>query len=76
MKPRFLRSLTLLAGAASLLSSCGNSHQDSNKIRIGLECAYIPFNWVSESGANDFTLPIANHAGSYADGYDIQIAKR
>lgn len=76
MKPRFLRSLTLLAGAASLLSSCGNSHQDSNKIRIGLECAYIPFNWVSDSGANDFTLPIANHAGSYADGYDIQIAKR
>ena len=76
MKPRFLRSLTLLAGAASLLSSCGNLHQDSNKIRIGLECAYIPFNWVSDSGANDFTLPIANHAGSYADGYDIQIAKR
>ena len=71
-----MRSLTLLAGAASLLSSCGNSHQDSNKIRIGLECAYIPFNWVSDSGANDFTLPIANHAGSYADGYDIQIAKK
>jgi putative lysine transport system permease protein len=41
---------------------------------VGLECNYAPFNW-TESSANDYTLPIANHAGSYADGYDIQIAK-
>jgi len=75
MKTRTMRRLALLAGAASLLSSCGNSGGDGNTLRIGLECAYIPFNWVAE-GESEFTLPIANHAGSHADGYDIQIAKR
>ena len=75
MKTNYLRRLALFAGAVSLLSSCGNSGNTGNKLRIGLECAYIPFNWVAE-GSSEFTLPIANHAGSHADGYDIQIAKR
>lgn len=44
------------------------------KIRIGMEAAYAPYNWqVSE--ASEFTIPIDNVAGAYADGYDVQIAK-
>lgn len=39
-----------------------------------MEVNYAPFNW-SESVSSDTTLPVSNHAGSYADGYDIQIAK-
>ncbi|MBO6286435.1 MAG: transporter substrate-binding domain-containing protein [Bacilli bacterium] len=76
MKPlNNMRLLALFAGAAGLLFSCGSSGQSDDVIRIGLECAYAPFNWVAES-SSDFTLPIANHSGSHADGYDIQIAKR
>ncbi len=44
------------------------------QIRIGMEAAYAPYNWqVSE--ASEYTIPIDNVAGAYADGYDVQIAK-
>ncbi len=75
MRTNFLRRIALAAFAAATLASCGNAATNTDVIRIGLECAYIPFNWVAE-GQSDFTLPIQNHSGSYADGYDIQIAKR
>lgn len=46
-----------------------------DKIRIGMEAAYAPYNWqVSE--ASEYTIPIDNVQGAYADGYDVQIAKR
>ena len=74
METKFLRHIALAALTAATLASCGGAN-NSDTIRIGLECAYIPFNWVAE-GESEFTLPIQNHAGSFADGYDIQIAKR
>ena len=43
-------------------------------LRIGVECDYVPNNW-EEKYPTDFNVPIANHEGYYADGYDIQIAK-
>ena len=75
METKFLRHIALAALTAATLASCGGANSSSDTIRIGLECAYIPFNWVAE-GESEFTLPIQNHAGSFADGYDIQIAKR
>ena len=45
-----------------------------DQIRIGMEAAYAPYNWqVSE--ASDYTIPIDNVPGAYADGYDVQFAK-
>ena len=41
---------------------------------IGAECEYPPNNW-EEIISSDYTLPVSNHAGYYADGYDIQIVK-
>lgn len=63
--------LPMLIGLA--LTAC-NKGVDNSTLVIGLECNYAPFNW-TEASENDFTLPISNHNGSYADGYDIQIAK-
>jgi len=69
------KALSILAACAALACvSCGNKGVSDDELYVGLECNYAPFNW-SENAANDYTLPIANHAGSYADGYDIQIAK-
>ena len=35
-----------------------------------MEAAYAPYNWqVSE--ASEFTIPIDNVQGAYADGYDV-----
>ena len=48
---------------------------DGKTLRVGMEAAYAPYNWqVSE--ASDTTIPIDNVEGGYADGYDVQIAKR
>lgn len=74
-KKRILSSV--LCGLISVLSmtSCDNSQTNSKKqLVIGLECNYTPFNW-TELSENEYTLPISNVSDSYADGYDIQIAK-
>lgn len=43
-------------------------------MRVGMEAAYAPYNWqVSE--ASEFTIPIENVDGAFADGYDVQFAK-
>lgn len=42
-------------------------------IRVGMECNYAPFNW-TQAAASDTTAEITS--GGYADGYDIQIAKK
>jgi putative lysine transport system substrate-binding protein len=41
--------------------------------RVGMECDYAPFNW-TQSESSDTAVPIEN--GGYADGYDVQIARR
>lgn len=65
----------------SALVSCGNENasdlekvQSAGKIVVGMECAYAPYNW-TVSTASETTHPISNSTGSYADGYDVAIAK-
>lgn len=48
---------------------------DGKTLRIGMEAAYAPYNW-QESEESDTTIPIENVEGAFADGYDVQIAKR
>lgn len=71
MKKRLLPLIAIGLFASSL---AGCSSKDESKLMIGLECAYAPFNW-AETSENSYTLPVKNHRGLYADGYDIQIAK-
>ena len=42
--------------------------------RVGMECAYAPYNW-TQTEPTEFSVPINGGAG-YADGYDVQIAKK
>lgn len=44
-------------------------------VRVGMECAYAPNNW-QETTATETNLPIENVPGAYAEGYDVQIARR
>ena len=48
---------------------------DGKTLRVGMEAAYAPYNW-QESSASDTTIPIENVDGAYADGYDVQMAKK
>ena len=43
-------------------------------IKVGMECAYAPFNWTQPDDA-DGAVKIANAEG-YANGYDVQVAKQ
>ena len=47
---------------------------DKPVLRIGMECDYVPNNW-EEKRPTDSNLPLVNHEGFYAEGYDLQVAK-
>ncbi len=60
--------------AMGFLAGCGGGKEDeSNTLRIGMECAYAPFNW-TQTDASNGAVPI--ESGDYANGYDVQIAKK
>lgn len=40
---------------------------------VGMECNYAPFNWTQVS-SNEYSIMLED--GSFADGYDVQVAKR
>ena len=91
MKLRTFTALLLAAIMLFALTACGSQAADdsssdqqqeqqdtttneSNEFRVGMECAYAPNNW-QESEATDLNVPVENVAGTYAEGYDVQIAK-
>lgn len=80
------RTMCLMLTVMMLLTlvACGNSTPmptgdnipgtDDNILTVGMECAYAPYNWtqMDDSGG---AVPIVNNPGTYANGYDVQIAK-
>lgn len=64
---------TILSGCGGTSTSSSTSSQTKETLIVGMECGYAPFNW-SEVSSTSTNYPIANSAGSYADGYDVQIA--
>ena len=49
-----------------------NTDTSGGTLRISMECAYAPFNWTQTTSANG---AVALGNGTYANGYDVQIAK-
>ncbi len=48
---------------------------DDGVLTVGMECAYAPYNWTQMDDSNG-AVPISNVPGSYANGYDVMIAKQ
>ncbi len=46
-------------------------------LKIGMECAYEPYNWTATDSSTLGCVPISGEGkeGLYANGYDVQIAK-
>lgn len=59
----------IICGLGCGLSGC---KQEKGEFRVGLECAYAPFNWTQQDDSNG-AMPI--EGGGYAGGYDVEIAK-
>ena len=66
--------LLALAATASADDAVPSGVEDG-VLTIAMECAYAPYNWTQSDDANG-AVPIANVPGSYANGYDVMIAKR
>lgn len=68
--------LSVLTASLVLLSACNTDSNGSSqdKLVVGLECAYIPFNFTQQTDKNG-AVKISN-ADGYANGYDVLIAKR
>lgn len=73
----------MLAVSLTALASCGNSVDASKDVenikkagvlKVGMECAYAPYNWTQTNADND-AVKIKN-ADGYANGYDVQTAKK
>ena len=72
MRNFFLISVLLLC--ASIYAGIKFNADNGRVLRVGTECDYAPNNW-EENHETDSNVPIANHEGYYAEGYDIQVAK-
>lgn len=44
-------------------------------LTVGMECQYAPYNWTQMTDENG-AVAIANNPGSYANGYDVMMAKK
>ncbi len=77
-------SVILIAFALCLsFAACGGSDDaaddtaadtsaDNGTFKVGMECGYAPFNWTQVDDSNG---AVALSDGSYAGGYDVEIAK-
>lgn len=65
-----IAALTLCAFA---FTGCGPD-KDPNKIYVGMECGYAPFNYTQTDDSNE-AVKISNAPG-YANGYDVMIAQK
>ncbi len=81
MKKKLLALIAMAAIAATSLSACtsepsGNS--DEKLLRVGMECAYAPFNWTQEDAtlSNGGTAQPIYGTDDYAYGYDVMMAEK
>ena len=81
---RFLSILlatVMVMGVLFAVASCGSKtgEKDLDEVKakgeivVGMECAYAPYNWAQATSNEYASVPLEN--GTYADGYDVQIAK-
>jgi putative lysine transport system substrate-binding protein len=70
-------TLSALTGCGSSSSSDESASSD-NVLRVGMECAYAPFNWTQDTTelANGETAVPIYGTNTYAYGYDVMVAKK
>lgn len=68
-------TMTLLLALTACGSSAAKSGVEDGVLTIAMECAYAPYNWTQSDDSNG-AVPISNASGSYANGYDVMIAKK
>ena len=70
-----LTMLLMLSLSVSAFAAEVPSGVEDGVLTIAMECAYAPYNWTQGDDSNG-AVPISNVPGSYANGYDVMIAKQ
>lgn len=63
------------SAAPTAASSVVLSGVEDGVLTVGMECTYAPYNW-TQSDDSHGAVEISNNPGSYANGYDVMMAKR
>lgn len=63
------------AGSSANNAGASKGFASEGVLRVGMEAAYAPYNWQVTKEDAQYTIPIENVSGAFADGYDVQIAK-
>lgn len=72
----------MVMGVLFAVASCGSKtgEKDLEEVKakgaivVGMECAYAPYNW-AQATSNEYAS-VRLESGTYADGYDVQMAKK
>ncbi len=64
---------TLCLATVAVMMGC-SSKSDEKVLRVGMECAYAPFNWTQTNDANGAVK--IKGSDEYAYGYDVMMAKK
>ena len=71
--------VTLASGGTvtEFAAPCDAPATTTGTLKIGMECAYEPYNWTDTEGTSLGAVPISSEgqSGLYANGYDVQIAQ-
>lgn len=68
-------NLFLLVATLFTVLFIGSSKVSAEQFRVGMEAAYAPFNWTQYDDSNG-AVPIDGVEGQWANGYDVQVAKK
>lgn len=63
----------VIIAAVVLLRNRNTNEPQRNVLRVGMECAYAPYNW-SQTDDSNGAVPIKD-SSNYAYGYDVMMAK-
>ena len=84
MKLKKVLAAALVGAMAIGMFGCGGGNNaktenqdaqaEGGQLRIGMECGYAPFNWTQQDDSNGAVA--IEGGGGYANGYDVQIAKK
>ncbi len=67
--------LLALSAASFAADDAVASGVEDGVLTIAMECAYAPYNWTQTTPENG-AVPISNVPGTFANGYDVMIAKK
>lgn len=79
-KEQLMEQIVTLASGGTVDSfavSCDAPASTTGTLKVGMECAYEPYNWTDTEGNTYGAVPISGEGkdGLYANGYDVQIAQ-